>query len=136
MKRIYFYILLFIIYSISFSQERNPRVSRYGFEVNSKPNIYYNAFVSYKDGPKLLFSLDIQNDILQFKKENEIYKAKYEITINLKDFNEKQTLFSESWYENVQLDDFHKTNSKLDYQNSRKVLISIRERENINCWLN
>jgi len=127
MNRIYLYILLFIFYNISFAQVRNPQMSRYGFEVNSKPNIYYNAFISYKDGPKLLFSLDIQNDILQFKKENEIYKSKFEISLNLKDFNEEQTLFSESWYENVQLDDFHKTNSKLDYQNSRKVFYIIQE---------
>ncbi len=121
MKHLYLYILLFIIYSISFSQVRSPRMSRYGFELNSKPNIYYNAFVSYKDGPKLLFSMDIQNDILQFKKDNEVYNAKFEISINLKDYSEEQTLFSESWYENVQLDDFHKTNSKIEYQNSRKI---------------
>ena len=121
MKRIYLYIFILVLYGISFGQVRNPQMSRYGFEVNSKPNIYYNAYISYKDGPKLFFSLDIQNDILQFKKENEIYNAKFEITLNLKDFNEEQTLFSESWYENIQIDDFQNTNSKLIYQNSRKT---------------
>jgi len=121
MSRVYLYIFLFIIYSISFSQVKNPRMSRYGFEVNSKPNIYYNTFVTYQNGTKLNFSLDIQNDILQFKKEDEIYNAKYEISLIIKDFDETQTLFSESWNEDIKLNDFHKTNSKYEYQNSRKI---------------
>jgi GWxTD domain-containing protein len=127
MNRIFLYILIFVLYSISFSQVRNPKMSRYGFEVISKPNIYYNTFISYNNGPKLFFSLNIQNDILQFKKENEIYKAKFEITVNLKDFDEERTLFSESWYENIQIDDFHETNSKVRYQNSRKIFIVDQE---------
>ena len=117
MSRIYFFIFIIIIYSFSYSQVNNPRMSRYGFEVNSKPNIFYNTFVSYQEGTRLYFSLDIQNDILQFKKDGEIYSAKYEITLNLKDFDETQTLFSESWNENVKLNDFYKTNSKKEYQN-------------------
>ena len=40
--------------------------------------------------------LNIQNDILQFKKLNKNYNAKYEISINIKDLNEEQTLFAES----------------------------------------
>ncbi len=121
MKRKYLYILIFIFYSLSNAQVKNSRTSRYGFEVTSRPTIYYNTFVSYLNGPKLLFSLNIQNDVLQFKKINEKYNAKYEISINLKNFNEEQTLFSESWNENVQIDNFHDTNSRELYQNSRKV---------------
>jgi GWxTD domain-containing protein len=95
-------------------------MSRYGFEVISRPEIFYNTFISYLEGTKLIFSLEIQNDILQFKKVNAGYKAKYEISINIKDYNEEQTLFTESWYETVHIDDFHETNSKKLYQNSRK----------------
>ena len=120
MNRSILYIFLFAVFCLSNAQVSNSRVSQYGFEINSHPTIYYNTFISYLKGPKLLFSLNIQNDILQFKKIDEKYNAKYEISINLKDFNEEQTLYSESWNESVQIDDFYETNSKVLYQNSRK----------------
>lgn len=121
MNRSILYIFLFAIYCLSNAQVNNSKVSRYGFEINSRPTINYNIFISYLNGVKLVFHLNIQNDILQFKKVSDKYNAKYEISINLKDFKEKQTLFSESWNENVQIDDFDQTNSKVIYQNSRKV---------------
>jgi GWxTD domain-containing protein len=121
MNRSIIFIFVFVLFSISNAQIKNSRISRYGFEINSRPTIYYNTFVSYLNGTKLLFSLNIQNDILQFKKVDDKYKAKYEISINLKDFEEEQTLLSESWNENVKIDDFSQTNSKVLYQNSRKI---------------
>lgn len=120
MNRKLFFIIILVFYSISFAQDRNSRKSRYGFEVNFRPTIYYNTFISYKEGIKLIISLNIQNDVLQFKKYENTYNAKYEISINLKDFSETQSLFTESWNESAQIEDFEETNSKRRYQNSNK----------------
>lgn len=121
MKRTVIYFFIYLLSIISLIQGQNKRMSRYGFEINSRPNIYYNVFISYFNGPKLIFSLDIQNDILQFEKKEDIYKAKYDISINLKDFDEEQTLFTENWAELIDLDEFKKTNSKMQYQSSKKT---------------
>lgn len=121
MKRLYILLFIYLFSGFSDAQINKSRMSRYGFEVNFRPKVYYNTFVSYKDGLKLELSLNIQNDILQFKKVNEKFKAKYEISINIKDMKEEETFYADSWNETIEIDNFLNTNATDIYQNSRRT---------------
>lgn len=121
MKRLYI-IFIFLVLSVTLVAQANyKKKSRYGFDVNSRPTIYYNTFASHINGTKLHFCLNIQNDILQFRKNGDNYSARYEISILLRNAKEKQTVFSDSWYKNVTLNNFEDTNLKNTYQQTRKI---------------
>ncbi len=122
MKRLLIALFICIFVLNINAQKRISGMSRYGFEVNSRPSIYYNTFISHLNGKELILNIKIQNDVLQFQKNDNLYNSKYEISVNLKNKKDNQTFLSESWIENVTLPDFKKTNSKRSYQEFRRKI--------------
>jgi len=122
MTRTFIYIFIFIIYNLAFSQAKNPSISRYGFEVNIRPPIIYNTFISNIYNSKFIFHLNIQNDIIQFQKINNKYIGKYEVSLTFRNKHNNSTMLTDAWAEDVLINDFNKTNSKADYQKTKRIL--------------
>ena len=80
MKRILIALIICVFVINTNAQKRHSGMSRYGFEVNSRPSIYYNTFVSHLNGKELILNVKIQNDVLQFQKNDNLYIGKYEIS--------------------------------------------------------
>jgi GWxTD domain-containing protein len=126
MNKIVIIILLFgLIFSL-FSQTPGKRETRYGFDINVKPSIYYTPFISYPDStwkPHLNILLKVQNDILQFVKEGEKYSAGYEVLLTLLNQKTDSVYQSEIWRNDITVEDFSETNAKWIYQNSNKSFL-------------
>lgn len=123
MKKISTYLTVLIICTQLYSQMSGKRETPYGFEINVKPPIYYDQYITYKGGanhPQLSIDIAIQNDLLFFTKTDEGYVAGYDITIFVKDSATQTTLFSNMIKERVIEKDFKTTNSRERYQNNSK----------------
>jgi GWxTD domain-containing protein len=122
MKNIVILTFVFFIFSNLFAQMNGKRPTRYGFDINSKPPIYYDLYVNLDPEnlkPRLKFLINIQNDLLFFSKTDEGYSGGYDIAISVKDTS-KITVYSHLWKEKVLENSFEITNSKERYQRSVK----------------
>jgi len=114
MKKYFTLLIIFFIVGAIYSQNSGKRPSRYGFDINFKPRIYYDIYFSKNFSnrkPVLNLLLNIQNDLLQFTKNNNHYSASYEISFTLRKKENKEFVFSEIWQNNLIETDFEKTNS-------------------------
>ena len=97
--------------------------SRYGFEVERRPAVNFNAFVNYHAEnwqPQLIVAVNIQNDALQFTKQGEQYLAEYQISTAIR--RNKQAVYKQTWTERVLLDNFELTNAKDVFQYNQYYL--------------
>jgi GWxTD domain-containing protein len=124
MKKIVILIILIISSSLIQAQSFGKRLTKYGFEVYVKPSIYYDTYfnlASDKDKPIFNFVIRIQNDLLQFTKVNNNYKAGYEIALSIKDGDTENTIFTEIWDKSISVTLFDQTNSTTIYQIDHKT---------------
>jgi GWxTD domain-containing protein len=124
MRKIFILFLLLILPFSLFSQMPGKRETRYGFEINVKPAIYFTPVILYQDSswiPYLNIVLRVQNDLLQFVKEGDQYTAGYEVLLTILNQESDSVFKSEIWRENVAVDDFSKTNAKWVYNTTKKV---------------
>lgn len=90
--------------------------TRYNFSVNHRPPINFNIFIDLEEGNHNLqihVGTAVLYDLLLFQKEEGAYKAKYQVSLAIR--NERSTLIKKSWKEEVTLDDFAETNAKNKY---------------------
>lgn len=135
MKSILYIFLLLIFINHLQSQSQKDVISiksRYGFDVLRQPVVNFNIIPHYSGGewiPELYLAVEIQNDRLQFTKDNEQYRAEYQISVVIR--REKDAFFKENWIETETLDNFNDTNSKKIYQYKiYKLNLSRQDREN------
>jgi GWxTD domain-containing protein len=95
------------------------RPTQYGFEVNVKPPIYYDTYITFNPqtlDPQLNVLFSIQNDLLFFTKADNGYTGGYDISLAVKDVASNSTVFSHLWKEKIFEKEFEQTNSKKRYQ--------------------
>jgi len=122
MKKFTFLLLLFS-YFLSYAQIPGKRPTEYGFDIDYRPPVYYDFYLSYANENRqseLIFTLNIQNDLFQFTKVEDTYEAVYHITLTIKKSGTESAVFSRVWKESVWEKEFEKTNSRKIYQNHQK----------------
>ena len=123
MKKICIYLTVLFLGTQSFSQMSGKRETPYGFEINVIPPIYYDQYITFKNGvdhPQLRFDISIQNDLLFFTKTDKGYEAGYDISLFVKDSATQTTFFSNLIKEKVIEKNFKITNSTTHYQHKFK----------------
>ena len=123
MKSILAFLFIFTVTSLSQSQSFGKRITRYGFEIDVKPFIYYDTYFTYSPNgwkPVLNLILKIQNDLLQFTKIEGNYQAKYELNLALLNTTKDSPIITDIWNRSVQEEQFEKTNSTTIYQVENK----------------
>jgi GWxTD domain-containing protein len=123
MKKIVILLGILIFVSNLFAQRDGKRLSRYGFEVNVKPPIYYDLFITHQHEdlkPLINFVIKVQYDILYFTKTDDGYRSGYDVAISILDDKTNSTVYSNLWNEEIVEQDFDLTNSQKQYHvNSR-----------------
>jgi GWxTD domain-containing protein len=122
MKKIFLLIAIFCFADV-YSQIPGKRQSEYGFDVDYKPPVYYDFYLTYANenrSPRLVFTLSIQNDLFQFTKVADVYQANYHVALTIKKNGSETAVFSRVWQESVLEKDFDLTNSRKIYQNHEK----------------
>lgn len=127
MKQLTF-LLIIISVTILWAQEKKQQdfatiPSRYGYEINRYPIVVFNSFIDRegKDwAPFMYVAVQIQNDYLQFKLDENIFYSEYQVTITVRD--DKQTFLSKTWPCRAELTDFDLTNSQRHFQYHSFVL--------------
>jgi GWxTD domain-containing protein len=125
MKRLLVVLSILITASLIQSQTIGKKETRYGFEVDVKPRIYYDAYFTYSpDGWKPNFNLvlKIQNDLLQFTKGDDNYHAEYDVVLSILKGESGAPVVSDIWSRSVKEKKFDKTNSTGIYQVENKIL--------------
>ena len=117
---VFLFLLSGLVFAQSEYQEDFQKIkSRYNYNVFRPSVVDFNYFIDY-EGPELdhVFHLavSIQNDFLQFNREEEKFSSKYLVSLIIRKDN--KTWFSKSWQKDAVLYDFNMTNSKRDYQYS------------------
>ncbi len=115
-------IILFVfIFIFAVLAERPQDVltlkSRYGFKVERRQPINFNAFLDFGTNftkPILYVSVAILNDVIQFKKTEVGYNAAYRVSMALRSHG--QSLLQKTQVMHVQLKDFKRTNSIHEFQ--------------------
>ena len=100
-------------------QDVIPVKTRYGFEINRLPVVNFNIYADFDPVEwyaKLYLAVAIQNDILQFKKAEKGFTARYQITIAMR--NQQGVIFKETWKRSTSVKTFELTNSRTRYQYS------------------
>jgi GWxTD domain-containing protein len=110
-------VLIYILFTSAQEQlDISKRMTRYGFEVNRKPAVNFNIFVNYTKTdrlPQLYLGAAIQNDVLQFEKDETGYHARYQTSVAIR--QNKNAVIKETWTSEVYSDNFEETNSKTRY---------------------
>jgi len=125
MKIIFLFVIILSSISCLYAQKNGKITSRYGFEINRRPNIYYDAYISYvPEGwkPYLVLKLNIQNDVLQFTKKDDQFFAGFDVSFSLINDSTQRTVFTELWHKKINESDFNKTNSPQIYQTFIKFI--------------
>jgi GWxTD domain-containing protein len=129
MKKIVILLGILIFVSNLFSQRGGKRISRYGFEVDVKPPIYYDLIITHGHEdlkPLINFVIKVQYDILFFTKTDDGYRSGYDIAISIMDDKTNSTVYSQLWNEEIIEKDFDLTNSLKHYHvNSRSFALDI-----------
>ncbi|RLD13413.1 hypothetical protein DRI50_07220 [candidate division KSB1 bacterium] len=114
-------IVLWILIGIIFTQAQvslpiEKRKTRYGFKVDREPAITYQLFVhrTWNWKPILLVAVSIQNDKLQFEKNDAHYESRFRITVAVR--HDKKLVTQNTWDERADVDNFKETNSRSKYQ--------------------
>jgi len=124
MKKYFIVFLLILLLSFAFSQMTGKRSTQYGFDMNAKPPIYYDLYITFNDQnfkPQINILFNIQNDLLYFTKSDDGYEGGYDISMAVKDLNTNSTVFSHLWKEKIFEKEFKLTNSKELYQVNGKI---------------
>jgi GWxTD domain-containing protein len=125
MKRFLALFFILITASLIQSQTIGKKETRYGFEIDVKPRIYYDAYFTFSpDGWKPIFNLvlKIQNDLLQFTKVDKNYQAGYDVVLSILKGEGGTPVVSDIWSRSVSEENFDKTNSTNIYQVENKIL--------------
>lgn len=122
------FYLLFVSFLIGQETQEDFQeiMSRYGYNVSRPSTVSFNYFYDFTgrgDTSLFYFSFSIQNDFLQFLKTDK-FASKYQVSLILK--QEKLTILSKTWKEELELDEFIKTNSFRDFQYS-SYMIDLKE---------
>ena len=129
--RLYSYLLLFLFATIAFAQNDYQQdfqkiKSRYNYNVSRPSVVNFNYFIDYNAASLdqvFHLAVSIQNDFLQFNRENERFTSQYLVSLIIR--KDDKTWYSKSWQKDAVLYDFETTNSKRDYQyNAFKVNFS------------
>jgi len=123
MKRYLLFIGIFLITNSAYSQMNGKMSTSYGFDINVKPPIYYDIFITFNAKsltPRFNLHIKIQNDLLYFTRIEQDYVAEYDIALFVKDIQTKETVFSYLWKEKVIEKNFERTNSKMLYEISSR----------------
>lgn len=116
-------ILLFtLIFSYTFAQDEYQKdfqeiKSRYNYQIYRPSVVGFNYFIDYSGADlnqDFHLAVNIQNDFLQFNKEDNKFISRYEVSLIIR--QDEETWFSKSWQRDAELQDFERTNSKRDYQ--------------------
>jgi len=124
MKKYFIILWIFLLLSAAFAQMTGKRPTQYGFDVNVKPPVYYDVYITFDDNdlsPQLNVLFNIQNDLLFFTKSDDGYEGGYDIVIAVKDLSTNSTVFSHLWKEKIYEREFKSTNSKERYQVNGKT---------------
>ncbi len=124
------FCLVVNIFGQESQQDYQKIMSRYGYEIFRPAVVGFDYFVDYQGidwRQQLFISVSVQNDFLQFTRNDEKFTTKYQVTLTIR--NEQKTILSKTWQHKEQLEDFDKTNSKNDFQ-IRSYKINLSE-ENI-----
>ena len=119
MKKLSVILFTLFLFSVSFSQMSGKRTTKYGFEVDIKPPIFYDIYITFNQQtlkPELNVLFNIQNDLLFFTKSETGYEGGYDIALAVKDVSSNSTVFSHLWKEKIFEKEFAQTNSKRRYQ--------------------
>jgi GWxTD domain-containing protein len=117
-------MIFLLAYHSIFGQDIGRRQTRYGFEIDIKPNLYCDLYLKYseKGGQfRLCIRLRIQYDMLQFTRVDNDYRANYDASVLIKSGDNTAPAFSASWKESVTESDFEKTNSPRIFYNDDKI---------------
>ena len=118
-------VLILLVMALSvLAQNIGRRQSRYGFEVDVKPRVYFDSYIQCSADdwkPLLRIRLKIQYDILQFTKVNNTYQALYDVSLLIKEPGSDVAAFSTGWQGSVIESDFDKTNAIQIFQCDDKV---------------
>ena len=124
MKKYFIVLWVLLLLSAAFAQMTGKRPTQYGFDVNSKPPVFYDVYLTFDDtdlSPQLNVLFNIQNDLLFFTKSEDGYEGGYDITLAVKDLNSNSAVFSHLWKEKIFEKEFKSTNSKVRYQVNGKT---------------
>ncbi len=126
MKVCFKYILFFLFSTVVLiaqevqqQQDVIPVKTRYGFNINRLPVVNFNIYADFDPVewyPKIYLAVAIQNDVLQFKKDENGFTARYRISIAVR--NRKEVIFKETWKHSTSVKTFELTNSRIRYQYS------------------
>ncbi len=128
MKKYFIILWIFLLLSAAFAQMTGKRPTQYGFDVNAKPPVYYDVYITFDDNdlsPQLNVLFNIQNDLLFFTKSDDGYEGGYDIVIAVKDLSTNSTVFSHLWKEKIYEREFKSTNSKERYQVNGKTFNTV-----------
>jgi GWxTD domain-containing protein len=124
MKKYFIVLWTLFLLSVAFSQMTGKRPTQYGFEINAKPPVYYDVYITFNEknlSLQLNVLFNIQNDLLFFTKSDDGYVGGYDITLAVKDIDSNSTVFSHLWKEKIFEKEFELTNSKQRYQINGKT---------------
>jgi GWxTD domain-containing protein len=128
MKKNYPLLIILLFASALYPQIPDMQPTPYGFDINVKPQIYYDLFIELNPGEKnfqLNFAVSIQYDLLYFVRSDSGYISGYDISINIKDMKTKESVYSQLWKESVREEKFEITNSQRHYHvNSKNFYIA------------
>jgi len=119
MKKYIIILWALLLLSTAIAQMTGKRPTQYGFDVNVKPPVYYDIYITYAENdhsPQLNILFNIQNDLLFFTKSEDGYEGGYDIVLAVKDLKTNSTVFSHLWKEKIFEKEFKSTNSKERYQ--------------------
>jgi GWxTD domain-containing protein len=124
MKKTFIVLWTLLLLSVAFSQMAGKRQTQYGFEINVKPAVFYDVYITFNEqklNPQLNVLFSIQNDLLFFTKSEDGFSGGYDIALVVKDINSRSTVFTHVWKEKIYEKEFEQTNSKKRYQVNGKT---------------
>ncbi len=124
MRRVMYLLILFLMSKSFFGQDIGRRHTRYGFEIDIKPQLYCDPCLKYSEDdwqPMLCIRLNVQYDMLQFTRVDNNYQANYDVSVQIKENETATPAFSTNWKESVTESDFEKTNSPQIFHIDDKV---------------
>lgn len=119
MNRLRVLFLFCITLSAALAQPPGKKESRYGFEIDYRPTIYYDFYttlVAADRNPHINLVIHVQNDLFQFTSTDKGYTAAYEVTVTIKNEPGNQAVFANVWKKTITVEDFKLTNSRSEYQ--------------------
>jgi len=123
MKHSILYILIFLLSvpCLASNKEDNKEFieikSRYGFKIKRRQPLNFNVYLDFDTHtkkPEFFAAVSIQNDILQFRKTDNGYLARYRVSIAVR--SDSVSLLQFSTVHEITFEDFKRTNSTKEVQ--------------------